>query len=664
MKRFVLIILVFAMALAACMGVVVWRTYQGLARQETERMRFFSDTIFDAMEAHMVAIIQREETRAVDEYHFTYTTPGDPTESQARSPLSGPPAEEFILGYLQNNPDGSFQTPVIENPKRIKKDQMALYQQLTDINRAFNRKKSQPQPGQKKVLRTAEKLQKKQSETGFADAFVHMPQLQESKAYLEKRVQRTEKITARQAINVLRSKASVSGYTEKKTAPATPAKAAAAKGRDAYGSSLRRAPAAAAREEMAFETRADKEAPMEKTVADDAEPPVGAGGRFQVEIAPLQSIFIDPKMVLVFRRVVINAQIYRQGFVLQVDEFMRHLAKSYYETQPMARFTQLQLQASDFGTHHHVYESGAEGGVPRFLQQRRFPAPFDFLQASILSQHIPGTDARLSMNLMVAVLVVVWLAGLVAIYLSVRSVNELARRRSQFVSTVTHELKTPLTNIRLYIEMLEQGIAKDTDREQEYLKILSSESSRLSRLIQNVLEMSRLEKRQRTFQWVQGDFAEVLQELSTVMAQTLRSRGYRLEIQRSKVPEFQYDREVMLQILINLLENSLKYGRDAEDKTIVISLAAMSNKIQLSVSDRGPGIPPRSLTKVFDDFYRVEASNVQHTRGTGIGLSLVKRFVRAMGGSVQASNNAGPGCTITLLLPIMPSKNRIHNPPS
>jgi signal transduction histidine kinase len=244
------------------------------------------------------------------------------------------------------------------------------------------------------------------------------------------------------------------------------------------------------------------------------------------------------------------------------------------------------------------------------------------------------------------------LAGLAAIYQSARTVVDLSERRSQFVSSVTHELKTPLTNIRMYIEMLEQGIATTPEREQDYLSILGSESARLSRLINNVLELAKLEKKQRLFDMREGQLEDVLTEVNTVMAHKLDQEGFQLKIEKIDRPVFAYDREVLIQVLINLIENSIKFGRKSTEKCITISIDAQDGWASIAVSDMGPGIPRRALKKVFDDFYRVDNNLTRNTGGTGIGLALVKKFIMAMGGRVKAVNNVGAGCTITLLLPL------------
>ena len=245
----------------------------------------------------------------------------------------------------------------------------------------------------------------------------------------------------------------------------------------------------------------------------------------------------------------------------------------------------------------------------------------------------------------------VLLIGLAAIYRSARAEVELSQRRSKFVSSVTHELKTPLTNIRMYIEMLEQGIAPSPEKEQAYFRILGSESARLARLINNVMEISRLEKKQRPLTLSSGRFEDVIEKVTAVMQEAVRQEGFVLKTELSVTSPFAYDAEVMIQVLINLIENSLKFGKKADFREILIAAYEEPKNVVIRVSDTGPGIPRHALKKVFDDFYRVEGPLTRSTGGTGIGLALVKKFVAAMGGTVSAANNAGPGCTISIRLP-------------
>jgi len=342
---------------------------------------------------------------------------------------------------------------------------------------------------------------------------------------------------------------------------------------------------------------------------------------------------------------------YRQGFVIQLDAFLADLIRSHFSTQPMARFTNLRLRAVDQGRDARVLEAGAVAERPRIVLDRTFPAPFAFLRATLSCDTIPPSAGRNTLNLALLALAGVILAGLLAIHHSAKKVVDFSERQSRFVSSVTHELKTPLTNIRMYIEMLEQGMARDAEREQAYFRIVQSEGARLSRLIANVLELSRLEKKHRRPDLQTGTFDEVLGDVESLMAEPLRQAGFVLNCENSLTRPFRYDREIMVQVLINLIENSVKFGVSSAVKAVTVRLREEGERVRIEVADTGPGIPDRDVKKIFNDFYRAENAVTSAAGGTGIGLALVKRFVSLLGGRVSASNNSGPGCTIALDLP-------------
>jgi signal transduction histidine kinase len=372
---------------------------------------------------------------------------------------------------------------------------------------------------------------------------------------------------------------------------------------------------------------------------------------FQVEVAPLQSVFVGNDQIFIFRRIMINQKIYRQGFILKIPAFLNYMAQNYFIAQPMAGYANLRLQVMEQGREIGFVEAGISSRDPKFVLNRAFPSPFAFLNATLSSDEIPRSTGRKTLMIMGVVLAAIFLIGLFAIYKSAQTVVDLSERRSQFVSSVTHELKTPLTNIRMYIEMLEQGIAKDTEREQQYFQIINSEGSRLSRLINNVLDMAKLEKKQRSLNLIEGTFEEVVAEVQTVMQAKLKQEKFTLKTNQENIRPFSYDREAMIQVLINLIENSIKFGQSAAQKEITIRTFQEGRWVKIAVSDRGPGIPRSALKKVFDDFYRVNNSLARKTRGTGIGLALVKKFVKLSGGDVTAQNNPEGGCTVIISLP-------------
>ena len=640
MKRLQLFILLFCIAISLPLAFVIRHTYQSLTQEEHAQLRFFSEELLDGMEKEMAGLVQREENRAVDEYHYTLA---QDTGEARKSPLAELPRENFILGYLQNNPDGSFQTPLVADLKKIPSRMRSIVTQLKEANAIFNGKKfaaaSKPAAPENEIAQKKETAPAVKEEAAFAGRYLSKSQQPPPKIYLGQKSSRKEEITAGQALNL-----SNEGRTIPRTqaVPQKPMDTASA-GAIEYD---RGEPA------PTEDSLADAHADREKTAAKSTETG-NTDYAFQVEVAPFQSILISDGRFFIFRRIAIDNQIFRQGFLLAVEPFLRHLSVTHFDSQPMAAFTGLKLTVTGDNGSTEALTSGRWQARGDFVTRRTFAPPFDFISAYVQAESLPPSPARRTLNAALVALGLFMLLGLAAIYQSARTVD-LSERRAQFVSSVTHELKTPLTNIHMYIEMLAQGIAATPEKEQEYLQVLGSESDRLSRLINNVLDLAKLEKKQRRFNLREGRLDEILAEVRTIMRHKLEQEGFELRIERFDIPPFIFDRDVLLQIAINLIENCIKFGRTAPRKVITISAGTRAASAYISVSDTGPGIPRQALKKVFDDFYRVDEDQTRNAAGTGIGLALVKKFVTAMGGRVKAANNDGEGCTITIYLPLNP----------
>jgi len=649
MKKFRRLILVFFTAISVPLGFVIWQTYAGLEREERGQLQYFSETLFDQMQRELAYLVQREENRAVDEYQYylAQLSAGE-QRPQQRSPLSEQVYNSYILGYLQNNPDGSFQTPLVADMDKVPEEEKDIVLQLKEANRIFNDKKYsllRKKPDATADMETLADMlpAEEKSRNTFSERYIAPSKTISEKAYLGKKKQRIEEISAEQALNVssednLLRQSPTAAENDALSSPA------AGRVRPKY-KDLRR-----------DELEQQGYVPAAKPLAEQDRLQAGSAGvfsaqpKFQAEVAPFQSVSIKDDQIYMFRRIVINNQIFRQGFILLVEPFLEHLVNSHFIGQPLARYTTIQLQRRDKGQTRTIVQAGVPDVPGYFIAERIFPAPFDFLSVALSAQEVPPSPARSSLRAALVALGACILLGLFAIYRSARTIVEMSERRSQFVSSVTHELKTPLTNIRMYIEMLEQGIASTPEREQKYLAILSSESSRLSSLINNVLELAKLERKQRHFNLQQGQIADTLAEVEGIMAQKLKQDGFTLDVEVPDLPLLSYDREALIQILINLIENSVKFGRMSARRQITIRADMTDQHVRLTVSDHGPGIPKQELKKIFDDFYRVDNDLTRVTSGTGIGLALVKKLITGMGGSVQATNNRGPGCTITVLL--------------
>jgi two-component system, OmpR family, phosphate regulon sensor histidine kinase PhoR len=226
-----------------------------------------------------------------------------------------------------------------------------------------------------------------------------------------------------------------------------------------------------------------------------------------------------------------------------------------------------------------------------------------------------------------------------------------AQRRSNFVAAVSHELKTPLTAIRMYGEMLRDGMVESAEKRDEYYATITAETERLTRLINNVLELPRLERRERPVQIVVGDVAPIVREVADAFRPHAEREGFALTVAAEPgLPAVRFDRDALTQVLFNLLDNAVKYGRGRERCIAVRCAADEQGGVRIAVADRGGGVDDGQLAAIFEPFYRAQNELTRTQQGTGVGLALVRGLVARMHGRVEG-RNLQPGFEVRVTLP-------------
>jgi len=261
--------------------------------------------------------------------------------------------------------------------------------------------------------------------------------------------------------------------------------------------------------------------------------------------------------------------------------------------------------------------------------------------------------------LTLAALSLVLAGGIVLTYRSVTKEMALARLKSDFVSNVSHELRTPLSLIRLYAETLEMGRLTSPEKYQEYYCIIRKESERLTALINNILDFSRIEAGRKEYDFRETDMSELVHNTLDSYRYQLEQSGFQFEEKIDEVPSMRVDREAMARSLLNLVNNALKYSQDR--KYIGVNLYRDNGSVKLEVVDQGIGIPHQEQQKIFEKFYRVGDPLVHNTKGSGLGLSLVRHIVQAHGGEVAVDSSPGQGSKFTIVLPVKGPQNTAAN---
>jgi two-component system phosphate regulon sensor histidine kinase PhoR len=237
-------------------------------------------------------------------------------------------------------------------------------------------------------------------------------------------------------------------------------------------------------------------------------------------------------------------------------------------------------------------------------------------------------------------------AGVVAVMHDMTKEKEVAEMKNDFVSNVSHELRTPLASIKAYIEMLIDGEADDEKTKGEFYEVIQNEANRLSRLIDNILNISRIESGLVKINKQPQSLTVITKEALEVIAP--QAKGRQINLNEQLTPVFYQtiaDRDMLYQAVLNLLSNAVKYTPEGGTITVQTSVDEAKKKVITRISDTGVGIPPKDLPFVFDKFYRVEANN-RMAKGTGLGLSLVKHIVETVHhGRIFVESTQGKGST-------------------
>jgi two-component system phosphate regulon sensor histidine kinase PhoR len=243
-------------------------------------------------------------------------------------------------------------------------------------------------------------------------------------------------------------------------------------------------------------------------------------------------------------------------------------------------------------------------------------------------------------------------AGVVTILRDISREKDIVEMQSDFVSSVSHELRTPLSSIKAYIEMLVDGEVEDDKTRQEFYNIIQSETHRLNRLIDNILNISRIESGIVRVQREEVVPADLIRQAVEVMQP--QARGKRQTLQALPAPDcvFYADKDMLLQAILNLIGNAVKYTPEGGTITLESRLSDDPRGVTFEVSDTGVGVPPESIPHLFDKFYRVQ-DHKKLAKGTGLGLNLVKHIIETIHhGKVAVSSEVGKGSRFCITLPI------------
>jgi len=250
------------------------------------------------------------------------------------------------------------------------------------------------------------------------------------------------------------------------------------------------------------------------------------------------------------------------------------------------------------------------------------------------------------------IILIILSLGLIFILHTVRTEIKLSKMKSNFMSTVSHEFKSPLASIRQMSEMLEQNRVPDPARKQYYYSAILQQSERLTHLIENILDFSRMEENQKIFRFEKDDIVRLVEDVVQYFQNLMEGKGFTIELKcTDQIPEFEFDSEAMEQVLHNLMDNACKFSGEA--KKVHVKIKRHQKQVSISIRDYGIGILNEDQDKIFNRFYRAGDSLTQNVKGSGIGLTIVKQIIEAHKGQIKVESTPGNGSIFTITVPLV-----------
>ena len=375
--------------------------------------------------------------------------------------------------------------------------------------------------------------------------------------------------------------------------------------------------------------------------------PIFNGSNTNVSITDLK-IRMTTDFIVFFRTIYIGMLPIVQGFVVNKGIYLNYMTQ-----EEQIAYTELPYAIELVSDDKVLLAIGKNNATYTIKTSRPLPPPYEkilFKMYASPAANSTGFTVLLSGIVMLIVIAVC----LVTIYRFTQGKVALASKRQDFVSAITHELKTPLTAIKMYAELLQNSWVANEEKKQRYYGQIASEADRLSRLIQNVLNLSKLDGNRWNVQLRKERPKAVLDDFVATYSKNIEKQGFELTVSTDTDADniiVLIDRDAVMQILMNLVDNSLKFSKNASYKMVNIELRVNGGDMYLAVRDYGPGIPAAEMKKVFQEFYRVENEMTRQTSGTGIGLSMVKKLCTLTNMKIEIEN-ANPGL-----------RTKIHFPP-
>ena len=682
-RRLTLLLVLFFVALALPTSILVYHAYGQLKWEAFYQHQQLARELTLRIDSEFRNLIEREESRPISDYEFLNVSGSEGSAFLQRSPLSQFPLEAEVpglLGYFQVDSAGQLRTPTVPESNasgygissselQQREQQEGRIRGILDQNRLVGKSDLAASPAVGEILAEEEVAQPARSD---APSLATEVDSMSSSIAMDDRdnlgQSAFDELTTRKLNAPAESSAPVDQVKDLKledsfqiaadTEPQVQ-RLEAKKQSEARRSRKEKVnlPQAVLEQGLSLEKRAaesaDDEVELAELLLDQRAIRIQT---FESEVEPMEFALLDSGHFVLFRRVWHSNERYVQGILIDQANFIEGLIAPAFRESSLSSMSKLIVAyrgsilenfAADYS---RLYRPSTEQASNELLYQSRLIAPFGDIELIYALARLPVGAGGQVIIWSAVVLAIVLVGGCLMLLRLGQRQLALARQQQDFVSAVSHELKTPLTSIRMYGEILREGWADEAKRK-TYYDFIFYEAERLTRLINNVLQLARMSRNEQAGTLTDMTVGEALAELKPRLESQLEPSEFDLLITGTDEVEsarIKIDIDGFIQIFINLVDNAVKFSANGVQKRVDIRCQQMQDgKIQFSVRDYGPGIDPDQMKKIFKLFYRSENELTRETVGTGIGLALVHQLASAMQTEVDVVN-CEPGAEFRL----------------
>lgn len=671
-RRLTMLLVLFFMALALPTSILVYQAYGQLKWEAFYQHQQLARELTLRIDGGFRDLIEREENRPISDYEFINVTGAEGSAFLQRSPLSKFPLKVEVpglLGYFQVDALGKLRTPILPaanassygistSELQQREQQEGRIRSILDQNRLVGKSDVTAVPSAVvEIMAEEEVVEDRADSPGLAtepfsissSTFMDDGETQGQAGFDELTTRKLNApVESGTSVDLVRDLKLEDNY-EVAAAAAPEAQRLEAKKQTAVKRS--RKEKVNLPQDLVEQVRSLEKSNREDDDAVAAEPALNQQAiriqTFESEVEPMEFALLDSGHFVLFRRVWHQNERYVQGILIDQADFIERLIATAFRESSLSSMSKLivayqgsilQNYAAEYS---RLYRPSSEQASDELLYQSRLIAPFGDIELIYTLARLPVGAGGQVIIWSALVLAIVLVGGCLMLLRLGQRQLALARQQQDFVSAISHELKTPLTSIRMYGEMLREGWA-DEAKQKTYYDFIFHEAERLTRLINNVLQLARMSRNEQSGDLASMTVCEALAELKPRLQSQLEPSGFELVINGTAAVDavrIEIDIDWFLQIFINLVDNAVKFSANGATRKIEIRYQQMRDgKVQFAVRDFGPGIDPDQIKKIFTLFYRSENELTRETVGTGIGLALVQQLASAMQADVDVVN--------------------------